>query len=73
MNFQEVVMKCYDDDDLIKEFNRLTRHKLKTPRSKIEALIDDACNYNPDEAGMVDFIAFVEAFVWRPVLPATPR
>lgn len=68
MNFQETVMKCYDDDDLIKEFTRLTGHKLKAPRSRIESLIDNACGYNPDEAGMIEFIAFVDKYIWSPML-----
>ncbi len=68
MDFRAVVTKCYDNKEFVREFNRLTGNNLKQPRDKIIGIIDNACGYNPDEKGMIEFIQFVEQFIWMPLI-----
>ena len=69
MDLKAVVLECYNNDDIIKEFNRLTGHQLKKLIwNDIDTLIDDACNYKPNEKGIIEFIQFVEQFIWMPLI-----
>lgn len=68
MDFQTAVMECYDNKEFVREFNRLTDNNLKQSRDKFIEMIDNACGYNPDEKGMIEFIQFVEEFIWMPLI-----
>lgn len=68
MDFQTVVMECYDNKEFVREFNRLTGNNLKQSRDRFISMIDNACGYNPDEKGMIEFIQFVEEFIWMPLI-----
>lgn len=70
MTFEKTVLFCYDDDDFVREFNRLTGHQLKKPRTQLEMIIDEACDYTPNEAGLKKFIKFVFQVVWLPLATA---
>ncbi len=67
MTFGECVQECAKDNELVKEFNRLTGCKLgkSLARKPIEVMIDEACG-RPGEAedDMRTFIAFVFDCVW---------
>jgi hypothetical protein len=68
MTFAECVLHCFDNPELVSQFNRLTGCSLGMDRrTRIEQLIDQATGFEPpafseDEAHL--FIAFVWDFVW---------
>jgi hypothetical protein len=68
MTFEEVALRCVNDKGLVKEFYRLTGHKLGSPRTPIQKAIDDACNYDPDKEAFPDFCKFVFECIWIPLL-----
>ena len=55
---------CLGNKDFVKEFNRLTGHKLGVPRTPIEKMIDEACGRDPDAKAMPDFVNLVYELVW---------
>jgi hypothetical protein len=68
MIFSEVCAECLANDDLVREWNRLTGHRLGVSRLPIVQMIDKACGYNPDEKAMPDFISFVWNYIWLPLV-----
>jgi hypothetical protein len=68
MTFQDVCQECLETPGLVKEWNRLTGHHLGEKRDPIIVTIDKACGYNPDEAAMPDFLAFVYECIWLPLV-----
>jgi hypothetical protein len=68
MNFREVCAECLDNKDFVKEWNRLTGNKLGEARTPLQAAIDTACGYDPDEKAMPEFIEFVHEYIWLPLL-----
>ena len=67
MTFAEVCAECLANDELVKEWNRLTGHQLGVPRSPVEIAIDKASGYDPDTEAMPDFVDFVFECVWVPL------
>jgi hypothetical protein len=68
MTFSEACSECIANEDFVREWNRLTGHKLGVSRSPLEAAIDKACGYNPDEKAMPDFVEFVHECIWLPLI-----
>ena len=74
MTFQECLVECIEQDELVREFNRLSGTSLsfRDERKPIERMIDDATGYpypfknDPDE--IHQFISFVFEFVWVPLV-----
>ena len=50
LSFGDVVLLCAENEELVKEFNRLYGCKLgeMKPRSPIEMMVYKACNYTPE-------------------------
>lgn len=74
MNFQDVLVECCLNQDLIREFNRLSNTNLsfKDDRKPIERMIDDATKYpypfKVNHYDMQKFISFCLEFVWLPLI-----
>jgi len=68
MTFEECCLKCFDNKELVAEFNRLKGHKLGVKRTPFQKMFDDSCNYKPDEEAFPDFCNFVYDFIWTPLL-----
>ena len=74
MKFEDCLLECCLNQNLVKEFNRLSGAHLsfRDTRAPIEKMIDDATGYNnpfknkPEE--MQAFISFCFEFVWLPLL-----
>ena len=75
MTFTECVLHCFDNTELVSNFNRLWSCSLGTDRrSTIERMIDQTAQYdgrsvNEDDAKL--FIAFVWEYVWTRLPPET--
>jgi len=68
MNFLDVVRYCLDNEELVEQFNRLNKNKLGVDnRSAIAKMIDEACEYDPNDEAMTDFLNFVYVAVWQPM------
>ncbi len=73
MTFTECALHCFDNKELVSQFNRLYGCSLGVDRRRmIERMVDQAAGYVPpvvdeDEAHM--FIAFVWDFVWTRLPP----
>jgi hypothetical protein len=73
MTFTECVLHCFDNRDLVNNFNRLTGCSLGVDRrSMIERMVDRAAGHEPppldqDEARL--FIAFVYECIWTRLPP----
>jgi hypothetical protein len=70
MTFQEVCNICISNEDLIREWNRLTGHKLGVSRLPLIIGVDKVCGYDPNEKAMPDFINFVFKYIWLPLVNA---
>lgn len=69
MTFNEVVIYCAGEKDLVSEFNRLTSSKLGIDnRSPIETMVDQATGYDPSEKDIIKFMNFVYQVVWLPLI-----
>lgn len=64
MTFQDCVLECSKNRELISEFDRLNGTHLSTldRRKPIEQMIDEATGR--DRAALQQFIEFVHEFVW---------
>jgi len=82
MTFQECVLECAANTELIKQFDRLQGSNLsrvlipqKVNRAPIERMIDEATGYNPIMSNMdeqfhkefQEFIFFVFEYIWLPL------
>jgi hypothetical protein len=67
MTFSEVCAECLANDELVREWNRLTRHRLGVSRPPAVQMTDKACGYDPDKDAMPDFISFVWGYIWLPL------
>lgn len=68
MNFEECCIECFKNNELVKQFNKLTGNKLGVNRTPFEKMIDKSCNYNPDEEAFSAFCNFVLEFIWIPLI-----
>lgn len=64
MTFEECCLECIKNEDLIKEFNRLSGCHLGKPRKPLDIAIDKACGYDPVREDLQKFTAFVYEYVW---------
>lgn len=75
MNFEECVMKCFDEKELVRQFNRLYGCSLgEDRRQTIELMIDKATGNEPppiDEEDARKFIRFVWNCIWLPLVSPT--
>ncbi len=73
MTFNECVLHCFENPDLLSNFNRLTGCSLGVDRrSVIERMIDEAAGHEPpplDEAEALQFISFVRDCIWARLPP----
>lgn len=67
MTFAECCVHCIGNQDLVKEFNRLSGLKLGMRRAPIERLIDETCGYDPDKEAFPLSCRFVYEFIWLPI------
>ena len=67
--FKEVLFECYNNDDFVDQFNRLTGNELKKKTTGLEAMIDEATGYSgtPEKAWR-DFFKFVDEYVFQPLI-----
>lgn len=71
MTFEECVMHCFEERELVREFNRLWGCSLGVDqRPPIERMIDQATGHEPsiNEAEAVRFIDFVLECIWLPLV-----
>lgn len=61
---REAVFQCYDNDDFVEEYNRLTKSKIKENKNPIEYMIDEATGKSSAELNK--FIGFVQEYVVVP-------
>jgi hypothetical protein len=67
MTFPELCAMCLENNDFVREWNRLTGHKLGVTRTPIEIAIDKTCGYDPNEKAMPEFVDFIMEYIWLPV------
>jgi hypothetical protein len=67
MTFEDTCKFCLECKELVREWNRLTGHKLRVSRSPIIMAIDRACGYDPHTEAMAEFVDFVYEFIWLPL------
>jgi hypothetical protein len=73
MTFQDCLLECCQNDELVAQFNRLqgTNLSFKDKRAPIEVMVDKATGYpypfhnKPEE--MRRFISFCFEYVWLPL------
>jgi len=66
MTFEQCVLHCAANQDLLAEFARLTGHDLRQQaRSPIVRMVDEATGY--DRAAAAAFTDFVLETVWMPL------
>jgi hypothetical protein len=65
MTFEECVLYCAKQPELVREFDRLSGTSLGKPRSGLDAMIDEATGKQDDD--MAKFVAFVTWAVWAPM------
>lgn len=63
---REAVFQCYNNADFVREYNRLTKSKIKENKSPIEHMIDEATGKSSAELNK--FIDFVQEHVVVPVV-----
>jgi len=68
MTFIDVCKECISTKDFVKEWNRLTGHRLGFMCTPFETAIDKACGYDPDITAMPDFVDFVYKYIWLPLV-----
>lgn len=68
MYFEDCVIVCVGNKELVSEFNRLTGFHLGERRTALEAQIDAACGYDPDREAIPHFMDFVYEYIWLPLL-----
>ncbi len=72
MDFQDCLIECCQNDELVKEFNRLSNTSLDfhDRRVPIEKMIDEATGYNNPfknkHEEMQQFISFCFESIWLP-------
>lgn len=76
MSFQECLMECCSNQELVKQFNRLTGRKvldnIYDKRASIIKMVDESTGYQKEldkkaNEDMQFFISFVFEFIWLPV------
>lgn len=68
MTFSDCAIACIGNEDLVREFNRLSGCHLSEPRMPFDAAIDCACGYDPDVEAFPAFLAFVHDYIWFPLI-----
>lgn len=70
LSFAVCLMESIAQDELVAQFNRLSGRKLGArSRSPIEAMVDKACGYDPDDEDMKAFVEFVREYIWSRLRP----
>lgn len=67
MTFPEVVMECFDNPDLMREYRRLKGGDFGLPKSPVDAMVDDATGFVDEQAK--EFVQFVWDVVWCRIPP----
>lgn len=69
MGFTHCVNACLDNQDLMREYRRLTGSRLGLRPSTLEAMIDQATGAPAaNDADAVAFFVFVRDCIWQPVM-----
>lgn len=66
MTFQECVLQCAANKELVAEFDRLSGTSLGESRSPLDRLIDEATGREEDE--IKEFVKFVFLCIWLPLI-----
>lgn len=74
MNFEECLMECASQPELVQQFNRLTGSNLGEKRSPIDIMVDNATGYENIVAAQQNeqcarFVEFVYNCVWLRLAP----
>ena len=69
MSFQDVVFECFQNRELVREFDRLRGTNVAMRGAPINLMIDKACG--KDKADLKLFFAFVFECVWLPLVAGT--
>jgi hypothetical protein len=64
MTFKETVLMCFDNKNLVKEFDRLNGSNLLQSGSPLELMVDDSCGRIKKD--MHNFIEFVRDYIYMP-------
>lgn len=65
LNFNDCLMECAGNKELVKEFDRLQGCNLSLKGSPLTLMIGKACGKQDDD--MRKFIAFCWEYIWLPV------
>ena len=65
-NIKDTVIKCYENEQFVSEYNRLTNSNFRETKTPLEQMIDIEIGKTSDE--ILKFIDFVFKFVVIPVL-----
>jgi len=70
MTFQDLVMMCFDEKELVSQFNRIFDCKIGETNNltPVEILIDEAVNYTRPDDEYTKFINFVRNAIWLPLV-----
>jgi hypothetical protein len=68
VTLEEAVVACRNNPELVAQYNRLFEGSLGAPRTPIDRAVDEATGYAREQ--QMRFIAFVDEYVWRPLLLA---
>lgn len=66
MNFKDTVLACFENKQLVVEYDRLNGTNLSKRLTPIENAIDEATGHKEKE--LLGFICFVDHFIWSPVV-----
>ena len=68
LTFEDTILHCLDNPELVREFNRLSGCKIGLDnRPAIIKMVDEATGYDPFEADYKKFIDFVFQTIWLPL------
>lgn len=66
MTFEQCVIECARNQELIQGFDRLTGTNLQLRGAPIEIMIDEATGRLSDDVRR--FVSFVDEWIWTPLL-----
>lgn len=70
MTFEQCLLHCAGNQELVEQFERLSGHRRLKSLTSIERAIDDACGYDCEHEYAIAFASFVWEFVWCTLVAA---
>ena len=68
MTFEECVITCLHNKELMQVFNRIHKTNLGENGEFANIKPEDVQNFDPKDESITAFVAFVFEFVWTPLL-----